>query len=340
MSYLWNFRALIILPNTSSLPSATTAMKLLSVFLLSSLILLAAGSYDGNDTSWAVLNDLDDASFFLQAVEAVQATVSANFTGTILAPSNKAFANMLQLMNATAEELLDQKAIVAALVMYHVAPGYAKNLSANSTLPVALLNKTLGVSRRNATFYINGDYNSAKVLSTIYETTSKGALSKVIHIIDRVLIPDIPTTTNATTARNLTISRFKAANITVAQKAALLAPNATNLTLGNTTFFTRNASSRGSPFNSTQWRDPDFIMAMAENRTGRQLGGGARRRSLVGTAAGARTGGGGAAPPLPLVAGVVVGVVAVMALLVASAVMGGAGKSSTGGDERRWLLDV
>ena len=55
---------------------------------------------------------------------------------------------MLQLMNATAEELLDQKAIVAALVMYHVAPGYAKNLSANSTLPVALLNKTLGVSRR------------------------------------------------------------------------------------------------------------------------------------------------------------------------------------------------
>jgi hypothetical protein len=155
-------------------------------------------------------------------------------------------------------------------------------------------------------------------------------------MLDAVLIPDIPVPTsgrNATVAANMTIHNITSHNISGLWNATLFR-NATffgNLTLGNLTFGNISFFSNGTrpaAFNTSLWKDPGYILALAEGRAESYLmdlasgSSGASVRSIGSSAAGSSGGGGGASgPSAGVIVGAVVGAAAGLMLIAAAAVL-------------------
>jgi hypothetical protein len=161
-------------------------------------------------------------------------------------------------------------------------------------------------------------------------------------MLDAVLIPDIPIAEeNTTAAANMTIHNITSANITERWNATLF-KNATffgNLTLGNLTFgnvslfSNRSAGSRPAAFNTSLWKDPGYILALAEGRAESYLldlasGGsgeaGSSGSRAVGSSSSGSSGGdggsgGGSGPSAGVIIGAAVGVVAGLMLIIAAA---------------------
>lgn len=123
----------------------------------------------------------------------------ANFTGTVFMPSDDAFVAALDLMNVTEAELLSHPEALTALLMYHVSETVIPDLKAVKTVPVLLMKKTLNVTSTNATTYLVGDYNMARVIvNDMVVISNKNKTIAVLYTVDAVLVPDVPDASNST----------------------------------------------------------------------------------------------------------------------------------------------
>jgi transforming growth factor-beta-induced protein len=118
----------------------------------------------------------------------VQALQEANLVGalqeegpfTVFAPSNQAFQELLTALDITADELLSQSNL-SEVLLYHVVSG--KVMSTDLTdgqMAQTLSGESIQVSLANGVAI-----NDSQVVTADIETTNG-----VIHVIDKVLIPD------------------------------------------------------------------------------------------------------------------------------------------------------
>ena len=101
---------------------------------------------------------------------------------TVFAPTNDAFAALLEDLDLTKEELLELDNL-ADILLYHVVPvrAFASDLSDGQTLPTALDSASLTVSISNGTVNINeSEVTAANIVAS----------NGVIHVLDAVLIPE------------------------------------------------------------------------------------------------------------------------------------------------------
>lgn len=127
---------------------------------------------------------------FSLLVEAVQAAgiagalsdPNANFT--IFAPTNAAFAQVLQETNLSKEQLFANKPLLTKILGYHVIsaemPVYAKNVQAGNVM--MLSEDTLTVTPQGTLMDENG--RTANIVKT-----DLAATNGVVHVIDKVLLP-------------------------------------------------------------------------------------------------------------------------------------------------------
>lgn len=127
---------------------------------------------------------------FSLLVEAVQAAgiagalsdPNANFT--IFAPTNAAFAQVLQETNLSKEQLFANKPLLTKILGYHVIsaemPVYAKNVQAGNVM--MLSEDTLTVTPQGTLMDKNG--RIANIVKT-----DLAATNGVVHVIDKVLLP-------------------------------------------------------------------------------------------------------------------------------------------------------
>lgn len=122
----------------------------------------------------------------------------ATFTGTLLIPSDTAFAALLKALNATKTELLSEKELLKTVLSYHVSPTVIPKIEAFSTLtsiPTLLAGRTLRGINLGASLGIQGDVNNAALVSAtegISGLVGSGAtINAAVYTIDGVLIPNM-----------------------------------------------------------------------------------------------------------------------------------------------------
>jgi uncharacterized surface protein with fasciclin (FAS1) repeats len=126
----------------------------------------------------------DDFSILVAALEAADLaeTFDRNRQFTVFAPTNDAFVALLDELGLTAEELLSNKELLTAVLLYHVSPGRRYATDVLSSDRIRMLNKQF------ASISVTGDgafIDGAKIVATDIE-----ARNGVIHVIDAVLLPD------------------------------------------------------------------------------------------------------------------------------------------------------
>jgi hypothetical protein len=118
---------------------------------------------------------------------------------TILAPNDMAFNETLTKLNTTAEQLLNDTALLTAILEYHVIPAgafKAANLTDGMNVTTALVdagNLTIGVPGNGTVTFTGANGTNASVV-----TPDIGIGASVVHIIDTVLMPPLNATVNTT----------------------------------------------------------------------------------------------------------------------------------------------
>lgn len=131
-------------------------------------------------------------STLLAAVQAANLTAALSSRSTpmtVFAPTNAAFASLLASLNVSAASLLSNQALLTKVLTLHVVPGvaaFAANLSNSQTLPT-VAGERLTVLLGNGTVTIRAPSSSALVT-----TPNLSACAAVVHIIDHVLLPAVP----------------------------------------------------------------------------------------------------------------------------------------------------
>eukprot|EP00775_Hariotina_reticulata_P013542 gene13542-13668_t len=129
----------------------------------------------------------------LNRVDLHQTIADPNFSGTIFAPTNKAFRVALLKLKLTPEQLYADKTALTNILSYHVVGGQAlaagdlkdgQQLTTVSQQPLTVhVDKVAGTS-------IQGGEDTAKVLAVDIK-----AGKAIIHVIDTVLLPPKPSKT-------------------------------------------------------------------------------------------------------------------------------------------------
>jgi uncharacterized surface protein with fasciclin (FAS1) repeats len=167
-------------------------IKLLLVAVTATLMAACGG---GNDEPAAqprnIVETAQADSRFSILVEAVVAadlatTLSSPGPLTVFAPTNDAFAALLAELGVTKDQLLADKALLTAVLTYHVLP--AKVLQADVPAGKAITTVQGGIFKVDAVggdlVITDGRNRTAKITATNLE-----ASNGVIHVIDKVILP-------------------------------------------------------------------------------------------------------------------------------------------------------
>jgi uncharacterized surface protein with fasciclin (FAS1) repeats len=121
-------------------------------------------------------------------VEAVTAadlgpTLSAAGPFTVFAPTNDAFASLLQELGVTKEQLLANRPLLTSVLTYHVVPGRVTQAQIPVGTPITTVQgQTLTV---NSSFVITDQRSrTARIVQADVPATNG-----VVHVIDRVILP-------------------------------------------------------------------------------------------------------------------------------------------------------
>ena len=131
---------------------------------------------------------LPDFSILVEAVLAAELEGTLSGTGpfTVFAPTNAAFAALLAELKVTKAQLLADKALLTAVLTYHVLP--AKVLASNVTdglKATTVQGQQFTLNKAGSTLHItDARHRGASVVATDVQ-----AANGVIHVIDRVLLP-------------------------------------------------------------------------------------------------------------------------------------------------------
>ncbi len=184
-------------------------MRKVTLFVLV-LALMAAFAFPAQRDARAQGNSIVDIAVadgrFTTLVAAVQAagladTLATGGPFTVFAPTDQAFANVLNLLGISAADLLADKALLTDILLYHVVPGAVTSdkvlgLSSAKTLQ----GSSIRIGEGPTGVQLNGSSNV--IITDII------ASNGVIHVIDNVLFPP-KSILGLAAENNLTI--FKAA---------------------------------------------------------------------------------------------------------------------------------
>ena len=136
-----------------------------------------------------VAQSLPDFSILVEAVLAADLATTLSGTGpfTVFAPTNAAFAALLTELGVTKEALLANKALLTAVLTYHVLPGKIEASAVGGVLGQPIATVQGGVFKIEATGGLkitDGRNRVANITST-----DVAASNGVIHVIDKVILP-------------------------------------------------------------------------------------------------------------------------------------------------------
>ncbi len=128
-----------------------------------------------------------DLSILVEALQAagLDQTLAAEGQFTVFAPTNDAFAALLETLGVTKEELLANKELLTSVLTYHVVPNAvvkAADIPYGSEI-VTVNGKAFIISDANVITAANG--GTANILATDVMATNG-----VVHAIDSVLLPE------------------------------------------------------------------------------------------------------------------------------------------------------
>jgi transforming growth factor-beta-induced protein len=145
-------------------------------------VLIPEAFYIEFDTVVDVALSDDDFSILVAALTKAGLVSALQGDGpfTVFAPTNAAFAELLDKLDLTAEELLNQSEL-AKVLLYHVIPGLVKAGDITDGLVAETLNTGNSLTFTLGSVFINE--------TTEVVATDVLALNGVVHVIDEVLIP-------------------------------------------------------------------------------------------------------------------------------------------------------
>ena len=138
-----------------------------------------------NKTIVETAQSLPQFSILVEAVVAADLVDALNGKGplTVFAPTNDAFAELLTELNVTKDALLADKALLTAVLTYHVVDGRVLKADVPLNTPI----KTL----QGGTFTIDSMLmiNDQRMRKASIVATDVFASNGVIHVIDKVILP-------------------------------------------------------------------------------------------------------------------------------------------------------
>ncbi|GAE34162.1 fasciclin domain-containing protein [Halalkalibacter akibai] len=151
-------------------------MMLVFMVVMSTSMAVLAEEGDIVDTAIAA----DDFNTLVAAVQAAELVEALKGDGpfTVFAPTDEAFATLLNELDMTAEELLASEEL-ANILLYHVVAGNVKSADLEDGMEVETLNGEKVIISLDPV-----QVNDANVITADIE-----ASNGVIHVIDSVLIP-------------------------------------------------------------------------------------------------------------------------------------------------------
>ena len=166
-------------------------IKLLLVAVTATLMAACGGDDEPVAQPKNIVETAQGDSRFSILVEAVVAadlatTLSSRGPLTVFAPTNDAFAALLAELGVTKDQLLADKALLTAVLTYHVLP--AKVLRADVPAGKAITTVQGGIFKVDAVgsdlVITDGRNRTAKITDTNLE-----ASNGVIHVVDKVILP-------------------------------------------------------------------------------------------------------------------------------------------------------
>lgn len=146
---------------------------------LPSIAEIVVASAEGDEPEFTVL---------LAAVEAAELTAALDETGpyTVFAPTDEAFAALLDALGTDAETLLADTELLTSVLLYHVVPGtfFAEDVGELNEVSVATAywGSTIDITANEEDGVM---VDNANVVATDIE-----ASNGVVHVIDSVILPD------------------------------------------------------------------------------------------------------------------------------------------------------
>ncbi len=151
---------------------------------------LMNGDMTANATILDIAASNDDFSILAQAVlfAGLDDALSGRRQFTVFAPTNDAFAALLDALDLTAEELLSEenKELVKSVLLYHVAPGNRDSGDVVDSDQIrSLQGSFIKVASGENGFFVGNAENGFAQLVDVDIFASNG----VIHVIDAVMLP-------------------------------------------------------------------------------------------------------------------------------------------------------
>ncbi len=152
------------------------------------LSLSACGGGDDHDIV-DVLSDYPEYSLLVEAVQAAGLVDTLKGRGpfTVFAPTNAAFAAALSELDVSKDDLFANTELLTQILTYHVVP--ARVLKAEVPLNTNI------TTVEGATFQVNSSLQIVDVANRLPNIGPTDVLTSngVIHVIDRVILPFVPT---------------------------------------------------------------------------------------------------------------------------------------------------
>jgi len=138
------------------------------------------------DVAKAVNAETGEFSILIAAINAsdpaVARTLSGNGQFTVFAPTDAAFVSLLGELGLTAEEVLDNQALVTQVLLYHFARGNRDSAAILSSSRIRTLEG--GFLSQSSGVLTDANDRTANIILPDVK-----ASNGVIHVIDRVVLP-------------------------------------------------------------------------------------------------------------------------------------------------------
>lgn len=131
----------------------------------------------------------------LNATGLIQPLNDPELVATILAPSDSAFENWLIELGLTEEELFEDTQLLSQVLTYHVIPGSAlksEDIDDGLTTETLLEDQSVSFHVESYFFFSKVEVTDAKGGKAMVVFPDVGAAKTFIHVLDKVLVPDIP----------------------------------------------------------------------------------------------------------------------------------------------------
>lgn len=162
---------------------------LLVAVLLATIALPAMAAPPGDtivDVALAINAETGEFSILIAALQAadpaVLETLGGNGQFTVFAPTDAAFVSLLEELDLTADELLEQTELVTQVLLYHVAHGRRYSGSVINAHRIRTLQR--GFLFQDGGVLTDNNDRTSNIVAVDVE-----AANGVIHVIDRVVLP-------------------------------------------------------------------------------------------------------------------------------------------------------